>query len=97
MGKIYVGQTALTIRLTTSIDLSSAKTTLIKYKKPDGTEGSWVATVFNVATGIISYVVASASILDQSGVWVLWAHITFNDDTVAAGEAVKQIIYKESE
>lgn len=95
MGKIYVGQTALTIRLTTSIDLTTAKKVEIKYIDPNGTTGTWTATVYNVATGIIEYKVASALTLNVSGVWTFWAYITFNDDTVAAGEAIKKLVYDE--
>jgi hypothetical protein len=95
MGKIYVGQTALTIRLTTSIDLSTAKTVAIKYLKPSGETGTWTATIYSVATGVISYTIASSSILDESGVWTFWAFITFNDDTIALGEPVRKLIYDE--
>ena len=44
MGKIYQGQTDLTIALSTEKDLSGATSLKIKFKKPDGISGEWTAT-----------------------------------------------------
>jgi len=85
--KIYVGQTALSIRLDTKIDLTTMSTAKIKYIKPDGTQGEWTAVLYgNAADGIISYTINSASDIDQDGLWKMWAYVTFNDSTVAPGD-----------
>jgi len=96
MGKIYVGQTALRIQLTTNIDVSSA-TTNIKYQKPDGTTGQWSAAVLDKDRGIIFYDVVDSTILDQEGEWIVWAHVTFSNGKVAAGEPVTLNIYSEGD
>ena len=96
MGKVYVGQTALTITLTTGEDATDA-TCKIKYKKPNGDTGAWDATIVTAATGVIRYSVASSTIIDQAGEWTVWAYITFNDATVAAGEPLKFTVYNEGE
>jgi len=95
MSKIYVGQYSLQIRLTTGVDITSASALLVKYKKPDGTEGSWTATEYDATTGVIYYDFTKASELDQAGTWTFWAHVTFSDDRVAMGEPVTEKIYSE--
>lgn len=95
MGKIFVGQTALAIRLNTGISLATSKSWLIKYRKPTGATGNWTATVYDSPNGVIQYTVLNASDLDVAGTWAMWAHITFNDNTVAAGEAASVPIYTE--
>ena len=94
MGKVYVGQTAVTITATVSQDVTGA-TCLIKYKKPDFTTGSFAATIITAATGVISYTVANITDLDQGGRWYFWGYVTFTDGTVAAGEPYVRTIYTE--
>lgn len=95
MGKIYKGQTKLTIRLETEHDLTNAKTVLIKYTKPSGRHGEWTATVDNVTVGTISYNPTTSDILNESGMWKIWSHVTFTDDLFAPGEPVNMPIYPE--
>ena len=97
MGKIYKGQDALTIRLTVGQDITSANPVLIKYKKPSGETGSWMATIVTASTGVIGYTMADTDQLDEVGKWVFWAHITFSDGKVAAGESVEKWVYDEGE
>jgi hypothetical protein len=96
-GKIYVGQTALSLRLKTEVDLTYVTIALIKYKKPDGTLGSFTATLYDIVKGIIEYIVKSASDLDQRGEWTFWSHLTFANGNVAPGEAFIEMIYNEGE
>lgn len=95
MAKIYKNQTALTIELTTGVSLSGA-TAKIKYKKPDGSEDFWDATITDEDNGVIEYAIESENDLDQSGIWVFWAYITFSDNTVAPGEPVSQGVFEQS-
>jgi len=96
VGKIYVGQTALTIRLTVGQDITGA-TCLVKYRKPDGTEGQWSASIVTESTGEIGYTMADADQLDQSGLWTFWAYVTFSDGTVAPGEPIEKYVYSQGE
>ena len=92
MGKKYVGQTALTIRLITGVDVTGA-TALIKGKKPSGgTTLSWTATIVDATLGVIQYVLPSA-LIDESGTWTFWADITFASGKWAQGEPFTEYIY----
>ncbi|MBA7588219.1 hypothetical protein ES708_30271 [subsurface metagenome] len=60
MGKIYVGQTALKFIANTSVDLTTVTAQLIKYIKPGGIEGSWIAVKETpYADGLISYTIGN--------------------------------------
>jgi len=97
MGKIYKGQDALTIQLTVGQDITSATPVLIKYRKPSGLEGSWIAAIVTAATGIIGYTMADTDQLNEVGKWTFWAHITFSDGKVAPGEPIEKWVYNEGE
>jgi len=94
MGKIFKGQTALIIRLTTNQDITGA-TVYVKYKKPSGATGSWPASITTASTGVISYAINNADDLDEVGVWTFWAYVEFADGTVAAGEPITKEVYKQ--
>ena len=94
MGKVYNGQDALKIRLTCSQDITGATVKKIKYKKPDGTEGSWDATVEDEANGIIYYNIQNGDI-NETGNWTFWAFITFSDGRSAPGEPITRYFYTE--
>ena len=88
MSAIFVGQNKLRIQLTTNVDITGATELLIKYKKPDGTTGSWTATSSDDTNGVIYYDLTDDE-LDQKGDWTIWAHVTFSDSREAPGEVVK--------
>lgn len=93
MSKIYLLQSNLTISLNTGIALANVDEALIKYIKPDGTEGQWTATVVDSK---IEYNIAAGNI-DQIGEWTVWVNITFTNTKVSVGEPAKLIVYKEGE
>jgi len=94
MGRVHTGQTKLRITLTCGEDITGA-TAKIKYKKPNGATGDWNAVIQTAATGVIYYDVVNTSDLDMEGAWTVWAHITFSDNRVAAGDPVKLAVYTE--
>lgn len=95
MGKVYKNQTELTIRLDTGVDLTTAASQLIKYKKPDGTASYWTATVYDTTNGIIQKVLSLTTDLGQAGAWTLWAYVTFTDGYSAPGEPVILDVFEE--
>lgn len=95
MGQIFVAQTNLKFVVSVDQNITGAITTKIKYIKPNGDTGEWVATITNATTGEITYIVAAANILDQYGTWILWAYIVFSNGTIAAGEPFDQIVFEE--
>ena len=94
MGKVFVGQTKLTIRLETGSLLVDVDVALIKYKKPNNVEGNWTATVSGKD---IFYDIATINDLDINGVWEFYAHITYVNSTIIMGEVSKLQIFKEGE
>lgn len=91
--KIYVGQTALSIQLDTTIDLAAMASGLIKYVKPDGSTGQWPAVEGD--PGVLVYDIQLDTDLDLEGSWKWWAHVTFNDGTYAPGDPVLEYVYTE--
>lgn len=96
MQRIYKNQGSLTFKVHTCVDLTGAEGCLLKYRKPDATEGTFPLTIEDELGGILRYN-ASTGDLDQSGWWTLWAHITFLGGQTAPGEAVRLYVAEEGE
>jgi hypothetical protein len=94
MNKIFTEQSALRITIKTFADLEGIDSAIIKYKKPNGTTGSFAAGVADTENGVIFHECLEGE-LDKSGWWVFWAFITFDDGRTAAGEAVKIFVWDE--
>ena len=92
MGRIYAGQSYLKIIVKTYINLAGAEECLIKYRKPDGTEGSFPGTISDEEEGILIYEVKEGDI-DISGWWKFWAEVTFLGGRMAPGEKVKVFVW----
>jgi hypothetical protein len=97
MGRIFKGQSALTIRLTVGQDITGATSLKIKYKKPSGLEGEWTAVEVDATEGTIGYTMADGDQLNEVGKWIFWAYVTFSDGKAAPGEPVEKWIYPEGE
>lgn len=94
---IYIGQTKLEIILNTSLNLTGVSGALIKYRKPSGEEGQWVASVTNFTKGTIMYVVQNENDIDETGLWVLWSHVTYPDTTVVIGKPTEIFVKNEGQ
>jgi len=94
MGKIFRGQSALRITVRTFIDLEGITSAVIKYRKPNGSTGEFVAAVGDPANGVIFHECIEGE-LDASGWWVFWAFVMFADGRTAAGEAAKVYVWEE--
>jgi hypothetical protein len=97
MGKIYVGQTDLTIKLETGKNLTDITTGsfAIKYRKPNGVIASFDATATDLVKGIIQYSVQNETDLDIPGDWTFWAKITDNQGLISIGEPFFVLVYKQ--
>lgn len=94
MGKAFDTQTVLKFIANTYTDITGASARKIKYKKPDGTTGEWVAAEEgDPLIGKISYEIVEA--LGAFDGWILWSWIEFAAGKSAPGEARKIMIYKE--
>lgn len=94
MGKIYKNKGSLRVTQNTGVDLSSAIAQVMKYRKPDDTEGEWAATVTETTKIYHDF---AENELDQSGNWARWAHVTFSDSRTQAGETVYFTVYEEGD
>ena len=102
MANFVKDQTAGRLIVDTNIDFSvyTSSTPLIKYTKPDGTTGSWDATVLSgsEADGKIYVDFTDDINFDAGGFWVLWPHVTLSDDsTVAAADSLSYYVAEEGE
>lgn len=86
MGKIFVGQSKLTIELNLESSLVGVTSAKIKYKKPGSAAAEWTATIDDESLGIISYEVQETTEIDKHGNWLVWAELTFSDDRILYGE-----------
>jgi hypothetical protein len=94
MSKIFDGQTSLRIKVKTFTALTGATSSIIKFKKPDGTLGSFSAGVIDELNGDILHECNEGDI-DQAGWWSFWAFIEFGDGRTAAGEVSKVFVWEE--
>jgi hypothetical protein len=79
------------------IDLSTATTVLLKYKKPpDGTAGQFTAAAKSpeATSNTVTYDVKDTE-NDQAGTWRFWPHVTFSDGTIRIGKPVDLDVYEE--
>jgi len=79
-----------TLVLDTNIDLTGATLTTISYEKPDGTTGSWAASVNDTN---LTYKFG-ASDIDIAGTWMFQAVVTIGTD-VFKGE-VAMVSFKDA-
>jgi len=96
MGKVYVGQTKLKIVLDLNSNITGT-TVILKYEKPDGATGNFPMVITDAINGIVERVVALATDFDVKGNWNMWAHVTYADSKVAAGEPFKLFFGTEGE
>jgi hypothetical protein len=94
MQMIFKGQSALRITLKTFTDLEGCLSAAIKYRKPDGSAGRFVAGVGDAAKGVIFHECIEGEI-NLAGWWSLWAFITFADGRTAAGETTRVFVWNE--
>lgn len=96
MGAIFKNQTKLDITLNILSDISDVVTALIKFTKPNGVRGEFVATI-DTGEQTISYTITSEDDIDINGIWVFWAHLTYTNGDVIAGEASDQMVNLEGQ
>jgi hypothetical protein len=91
---VYKDQSALMIRLNTKVDLTDATIMKIKYKKPGGTTGEWNASKDTTYEERIDgsdvyvriyYNIPDDTVIDESGIWTFWSHVTFAGGRAAPG------------
>ena len=95
-GKVFAGQSNLRIQLTMLSDLTDYTVAKIKYQKPDGTEGEWIASVYDRPNGIIYYDLQDGDIAtSEYGEWLFWAWASFTDGRATMGEQIRRKFWRE--
>jgi len=94
MGNVFVGQSALRITLRTFCDLGAVGKAVIRYRKPNGRAGEFVAVVDENAKGDIYHDCVEGDI-DVSGWWTFWAAVTMGDGRIAVGDAARVFVRRQ--
>lgn len=75
----HVGVIGFTVAIDVGFDVSGYDTYEIHYKKPDGTVGTWTATL--TGQTILAYTTQASSDLDVVGIWELHAYVAKTNDS----------------
>jgi hypothetical protein len=73
---IHVNDTGTLIQFDVGLDLTHATVKEVLFKKPDGTTGSWTASL--VGPMILGYITQIGDI-DQSGIWTIQPKVSIPD------------------
>jgi len=93
--KIYTGDVGVTLRVSTSLDLTTATTTQLKIRRiEDGSVAAWTATVYgDAADGVLQYV-SVADDFSVSGLYQLQAYVELSGGAKYYGNTVEFQIYE---
>lgn len=84
---IGIGQDALQIEAPTGLDMSTAQSVHIKYRKPSDVEGILNGTVSGTDNTIIVYTfLLDDPLLDEYGTWWFWPYYVAADGRAADGK-----------
>ena len=87
--KVYKNDIGTAIILDTTEDISTQTTLKILYMKPSGTEGEWIATVYDTTKA--KYVTTSGD-LSEKGLWYLQVYLEL-PSWKGYGETVEMMVY----
>jgi hypothetical protein len=86
----FIGDTVQII-LDTGIDISGFTSFIMKYRRPDGSSGIWVAEIDPTNVKRMIYLTLQDD-LNQSGMWAVQAHVELNG-TMLHGKWVNFTVY----
>lgn len=69
-------------------------TATLRYKAPDGTTGTWAATIDDAEAGKVHHDVAATS-NSTAGKWIVWCDAVFSGGGKLVTESVEVPIYQE--
>jgi len=94
MGKIYLGQTDLTIELETGKNITGY-TVKVGFRNPKGTLGCFDASLKDPLNGKVECIINNENQLNMSGEWNIWVRATSPSGKISIGEASKFTVYQE--
>ena len=89
----YVGEVGTVITVDCGSDISGATGTILKVRKPDGTEVEWTATIYD--SNYLRYTTVAGD-FNKAGTYHVQAHLTLAGWT-GHGETAEFPIYEEYE
>lgn len=92
MSYIHQYQDALILTGNAGQDISTASEVKMGYEKPDGTQSSWEASIYN-SNYIRKTMVVGGEELDQVGLWKFWAEITYSNGSKVYGKPYALYVY----
>lgn len=96
MGKIYKGQTDLTIEVTVNFDLTDFTSSVLIFKNPKGIEKIANNTVVvDTVNGILKFTPLDDTFFNIVGEWKCWAKCVNADGLISIGEPANFFLYEE--
>ena len=96
MGKVYKGQTDLTIEVTVNFDLKDFNSAVLICKRHKGIEKIAIDTVvIDPIKGVLKFTQINKAIFNESGSWKCWAKCVNSQGLISIGESAQFIIYEE--
>ena len=96
MGKVYKGQTDLTIEVTVNFDLTDFNSAVLIFKSPKGIEKIANDTVvIDPIKGVLKFTPIDGTFFNESGSWKCWAKCVNSQGLISIGESAQFIIYEE--
>lgn len=72
MSHTFLNQSLLRITLDTGIDISTATTVKVLFKKPDGTKSEWIGSISETTKVLYDLQVGD---IDALGTWILQSYV----------------------
>lgn len=94
MGIIYINQ-AIRINFNIGIDTNETSDIILKYKKPDGTIGSFDNVQIENASNGDCYVEVVNDVLSPKGHWTFWSYVTTIDGNKFPGDPFIELVKPE--
>jgi hypothetical protein len=96
MGKIYKGQTDLTIEVTVNFDLTDFTSALLIFKSSKGIEKIANDTVvIDPIKGVLKFTPLDDTFFNVSGEWKCWAKCVNADGLISFGEPSNFFLYEQ--
>ena len=96
MGKVYKGQTDLTIEVTVNFDLTDFNSAVLIFKSPKGIEKIASDTVvIDPIKGVLKFTPLNDAFFNESGSWKCWAKCVNSHGLISIGEPANFYLYEE--
>lgn len=96
MGKLYKGQTDLTIEVSVGVNLTGFSDNKIVFLSPSGLEKiATNTTVKDAINGVLEFIANDINFFNETGFWKCWARCVNSTGLISIGESNGFVIYEE--